>query len=267
MSTTYNTAGGIMAGRLEGKVALVTGAGSGIGAETARQLANEGVRVSLIGIPAEGIEAVASELVQAGHEAIGLSVDVSDTGAQQVAFDQTVERFGKVDIVVASAAVQLHDKDRDMHEMDDEIWDLTHNINYRGVYLTCKSALAQMVNQGNGGSIIIVASVTAFSGASANVSYLSGKHGLIGLNRHIGVHYAKHGIRCNAICPGALEKTPNHDIHPDPEGRAARLRDSIPMGRAGTPADIAPWIVFLATPEAGYATGATFTIDGGLTVS
>ena len=124
-----------------------------------------------------------------------------------------------------------------------------------------------MVNQGNRGSIIFVAPVTAFSGASAKVSYLSGKHGLIGLNRHISVHYAKHGIRCNAICLGPLEKTSNHDIHPNPAGHAARLEDSIPMARAGTPADIALGIVFLATPEAGYTTGATFTIDGGLTVS
>ncbi|MBK35948.1 MAG: hypothetical protein CME26_10530 [Gemmatimonadetes bacterium] len=105
------------------------------------------------------------------------------------------------------------------------------------------------------------------SGGSANVSYLSGKHGLIGLARHIGVHYAEHGTRCNGICPGALERNPDHDVHPDPEGRAQRLSESIPLGRPGTPEDIAPWIVFMSTPAAGYATGATFVIDGGLTVS
>ncbi len=255
-----------MAGKLEGKVVLITGAGSGIGAETARQMATEDADVSLVGIPAEGVETVAAEITKAGHSALALPTDVSDTLEIQTAVDQTVEQFGRLDIVVASAAVQLHDRDRSLHTMDDDAWDLTHNINYRGVYLTCKWGLARMVEQGYGGSIII-ASVTAFSGASANVAYLSGKHGLIGLTRYIGVHYAEHGIRCNAICPGALEKTPNHDIHPDPEARAVRLAESIPLGRPGTPADIAPWIVFLATPEASYATGAVFTIDGGLTVS
>lgn len=256
-----------MSGRLAGKVAFITGAGSGIGAETARQMAADGAKVSLVGIPEDGIRSVAEEINGAGHESLALPTDVSDADAVKAAVGQTVDRFGRIDIVVASAAVQLHNDDRTLHKMDDAIWDKTHDINYRGVYLTCKHAIAQMVDQGDGGSIIIVSSVTAFSGSSANLSYASGKHGLIGLTRHIGVHYAEHGIRCNAVCPGALEKTPNHDVHPDPDGRAARLQENIPLGRPGTPADIAPWIAFLATPEAGYATGATFTIDGGLTVS
>ena len=256
-----------MTGKLEGKVALITGAGSGIGAETARQMAAEGADVSLLGIPPEGVQTVAAEISEAGHSALTFPTDVSDTIQIQTAVDQTVEQFGRLDIIVASAAVQLHERDRSLHTMDDEAWDLTHNVNYRGVYLTCKSGLARMVEQGDGGVIIIVASVTAFSGSSANVAYTSGKHGLIGLTRHIGVHYAEHCIRCNAICPGSLERTPNHDTHPDPEGRAARLKETIPLGRPGTPADIAPWIVFLATPAAGYATGANFVIDGGLTVS
>ena len=97
-----------------------------------------------------------------------------------------------------------------------------------------------------------------------NVSYLTGKHGLLGLNRHIGIHYAAHGIRCNCLCPGALERTPDHDDHPDPEGRAARLSQALPLGRPGTPEDIAPWVTFLASDEARYANGAHFVIDGGL---
>lgn len=256
-----------MSDRLSGKVALVTGAGSGIGAETARQMAAEGAAVACLGIPAEGVESVAKEITDAGGKAIALATDVSDAEAVAGSVAKTVDAFGRLDILVASAAVQLHNDDRDLHTMDDAIWDRTHDINYRGVYLTCKHALAQMIDQGDGGAIVIVSSVTAFSGSSANVAYLSGKHGLIGLTRHIGVHYAEHGIRCNAICPGALERTPNHDVHPDPDGRAARLAENIPIGRPGTPADIAPWIVFMATPEAGYATGATFVVDGGLTVS
>jgi NAD(P)-dependent dehydrogenase (short-subunit alcohol dehydrogenase family) len=151
--------------------------------------------------------------------------------------------------------------------LPEEVWDHTHDVNYRGVYLTCKHALAQFVQQGDGGAIVIVSSVTAMNGRSTNPAYLSGKHGLIGLNRYIAVHYAKHGVRCNAVCPGALERTPNHDRHPDPDGREKTLTQRIPLGRLGRPEDIAPLITFLCTPEASYATGAFFVIDGGLSVA
>ena len=130
-----------------------------------------------------------------------------------------------------------------------------------------KHGLAQFVRQGAGGVVVIVASITALNGASANPAYMSGKHGLLGLSRHVAVHYASHGIRCNAVCPGALERTPNHDIHPDAKGRAARLEEAIPLGRLGRPDDIAPLITFLATDDASHATGGTFVVDGGITVT
>ena len=254
-------------GQLDGKVAFITGAGSGIGLATANRMAKEGAKVALVGIPAGGVESGAQNLSNTGRDALALPTDVSDPAQVKSAVTATVEHFGRIDIVVASAAIQMHTEDRELHSIDDAVWDRTHDINYRGVYLTCKHTLSQMMAQGEGGVITIVSSVTALGGGSANVSYLSGKHGLIGLARHIGVHYAEHGIRCNAICPGALERTPNHDVHPDPEGRARRLAENIPLGRPGTPDDIAPWIVFMSTPEASYATGATFVIDGGLTVT
>ena len=124
--------------------------------------------------------------------------------------------------------------------MDESIWDLTHNVNYRGVFITCKYAIAQMMRQGDGaGALVIVSSVTATGGRSPDVAYL-GKHGLLGLNRHIGRHYGQYRIPLNCIGPGALARTPNHEIHPDPEGRAATLKAAIPLGRLGTPEDIAP---------------------------
>jgi NAD(P)-dependent dehydrogenase (short-subunit alcohol dehydrogenase family) len=250
--------------RLQNKVALITGGGSGIGAAAARHMAAEGARIAVAGIPSEGVEKVAAELQADGHQALALPTDVADAGQVRDAVGRTVETFGRLDIVVASAAVQLHRRDHTLHEMDEAAWDLTHNINFRGVFVTCKYALAQFMAQGQGGVIVIISSVTALSGTSPNVAYLTGKHGLLGLGRHIGKHYGKYGIRCNCICPGALERTPNHDIHPDPEGRLARLKASIPLGRPGRPEDIAPWITFLATDEAGYANGASFVIDGGL---
>jgi NAD(P)-dependent dehydrogenase (short-subunit alcohol dehydrogenase family) len=250
--------------KLEGKVALITGGGSGIGAASARHMAGEGARVAVAGVPEAGVRAVADELTSGGHEALAVTADVRDEAQIETAVAATVERFGRLDIVVASAAVQLHDRDHTLHELDVAVWDETQAVNFRGVMLTCKHALAQMVGQGDGGGLVIIASVTALDGGSSNVSYLTGKHGLLGLNRHIGIHYAEHGIRCNALCPGALERTPNHDIHPDPDGRAERLTGAVPLGRPGTPEEIAPWVTFLASDEAGYATGAHFVVDGGL---
>jgi L-rhamnose 1-dehydrogenase len=250
--------------KLQDQVALITGAGSGVGAATARLMAAEGAKVAVTGIPAAGVATVAAELGAAG---LAIPLDVTDAHQVEAAVTQTVNHFGRLDIVVANAGIQLHREDVNLHELPEEIWDRTHDVNYRGVYLTCKYGLAQMVRQGHGGAIVIVASVTAFSGRSHNPAYMAGKHGLIGLNRYIAVHYGKHGIRCNAVCPGALERTPNHDDHPNPEGREQTLVGRIPLGRLGRPEDIAPFITFLASPAARYATGAYFLVDGGMSVA
>ncbi|MBV7334846.1 SDR family oxidoreductase [Chloroflexi bacterium TSY] len=253
--------------KLINKVAFITGAGSGIGAATARQMANEGASIVVAGLPKNAGESTAKELTSAGRKAIAIETDVSNAEQMKAALEETVHAFGCLDVVVASAGIQLHQQDTHLHTLVDDVWDQTHNVNYRGVYLTCKYALAQFIEQANRGVIVIVASVTALNGRSTNPAYLSGKHGLLGLNRYIAVHYAKHRIRCNAICPGALEQTPNHDKHPDPLGRAERLQETIPLGRLGRPDDIAPFITFLASSDASYATGATFVIDGGWSVA
>ena len=255
-----------MGTKLEGRVAVITGAGSGIGAATARMMAAEGASVVLAGIPAAGVDSVAAEISAAGGKALSIPTDVSDSTQVKAAVEKAVSEFGRLDIAVASAGIQMHRDDRDLHTLDESVWDRTHDVNYRGVALTCKYSLAQMVRQGDGGSVVIISSITAIRGTSQNVSYMSGKSGLLSLNRYIAVHYAKHGIRCNAILPGALELTPNHDRHPDPEGRARSLQQKIPLGRLGTPEDIAPFVTFLCTPDASYATGAEFVIDGGVTV-
>ncbi len=252
---------------LNEKVVLITGAGSGVGAATARLMAAAGAKIACMGLPAAGVEAVATALTNAGHAALAVVADVADAQAVEAAVAQVVNHFGRLDIVVASAGIQLHQEDQHLHELADEVWDRTHNVNYRGVYLTCKHGLAQMVQQGEGGAIVIVASVTALNGRSTNPAYLSGKHGLLGLNRYIAVHYATYGIRCNAVSPGALERTPNHDQHPDPAGREAMLRARIPLGRPGKPEEIAPVIAFLCTDDARYMTGANVVVDGGLNLA
>ncbi len=251
---------------LDGKVALITGAGSGIGTATARLMSASSASVALAGVPAGGVESAAAQISGNGGQAIALPTDISDTEQMKAAVAATVQRFGRLDIAVASAGIQMHTEDRELHQLPEEVWDRTHNVNYRGVMLTCKHALAQMVEQGDGGSIVIISSITALTGTSANVSYMSGKTGLLGLNRQIAVHYAKHGIRCNAVLPGALERTPDHDRHPDAAGREKTLMAKIPLGRLGTPEDIAPMVVFLCSNAASYATGGQFVVDGGVTV-
>jgi len=253
--------------KLAGKVALITGAGSGIGAATARLLASEGVKVACVGVPATGVQRVAQELVAVGYAALAILTDVADAQPVADAVAQTVTAFGRLDLVVANAGIQLHTQDVNLHELPEEVWDRTHDVNYRGVYLTCKHGLAQLVKQGEGGAIVIVSSVTALNGRSVNPAYMSGKHGLIGLTRYIAVHYAKHGIRCNAVCPGALERTPNHDIHPNPTGREQMISERAPLGRLGRPEEIAPMIAFLCSDDASYATGGSFVVDGGLSVA
>ena len=253
-------------GKLEGKVALITGAGSGIGATTAQLMVAEGASVAITGVPEDGVIAVAAEITASGGKAVAIPTDVTDPKQVESAVAQTVEAFGRLDIVVPSAGVQMHNEDRNLHELPEEVWDRTHDVNYKGVYFTCKYGLAQMVKQGEGGVVIIVASTTALTGTTPNVAYSTGKAGLVNLARHIAVHYGDQGIRANSICPGALERTPDFDVHPDPVGRKATAEDRVPLNRLGTPEDIAPFITFLASDDASYATGANFVIDGGLTV-
>lgn len=252
---------------LDGKTALITGAGSGIGAASARIMAERGAAILLAGIPAAGIEEVAKEIVSAGGQARAIVTDVTKEDDLKAAVDAAVDAFGGLDIVVANAGIQRHKTDVNLFEMSESEWDKTQDVNLRGVFRTCKHGLAQMIDQGRGGSVIIVSSITALNGRTPNVSYMTTKSGLLGMSRHIAVHYAKHGIRCNAVCPGALEQTPDWEDHPDPDGRESAMITATPLGRLGTAEDIAPWIAFLASDEAGFATGGTFVVDGGITIA
>jgi NAD(P)-dependent dehydrogenase (short-subunit alcohol dehydrogenase family) len=251
---------------LDDKVVLITGAGSGIGAAAARLMAKQGAAVTLAGIPSADVRDVAAEIAAGGGRALAVTADVRSENDLDAAIRLTIETFGKLNIIVANAGVQRHKTDVDFHEMDEAEWELTQDVNLRGVVRTCKLGLAQMIEQGSGGSVIIISSVTALNGRTPNVSYMTAKTGLLGLNRHIAVHYAKHGVRCNAVCPGALEQTPDWDQHPDPEGRRKAMEAGIPLGRLASPEDIAPWIAFLASDAAGYTTGSVHVVDGGLTV-
>jgi NAD(P)-dependent dehydrogenase (short-subunit alcohol dehydrogenase family) len=252
--------------RLDGKVALITGAGSGIGAATARRMVAEGAAVALIGRTAATIEAVAGQVAAAGGRALALPADVSQAEQIEAATARALAELGGLDIVVANAAIQLHGFDQPLHDLPEEAWDATQDVNLRGAYLTCRAGLRPMLARGAGGAVVIVSSVTALAGvAPQNPAYTASKGGLLALGRAMAVQYGPQGIRVNVVCPGALEAPPDVERLDDPAARERRLAPQIPLGRLGAFEEIAPMIVFLASDDARYATGGVFVVDGGLT--
>lgn len=263
--TPWTTLRGLQSVRFDDKVVLITGAATGIGAETARFMCARGAKAALVGIPLDALETRAAELRDSGATCIAIEADVTSETQVADAFTQTIEQLGKVDIAVPNAGIQRHQTDHSLHAMTLDEWEKTQDVNLRGVVRTCKHALAHMVERGEGGAIVIVGSITGITGMSPNVSYSTTKAGLFGLSRNIAVHYGKYGIRCNIVCPGALVQTPDWGDHPDQDGRRQQMEAKIPLGRLGTAADIAPFIALLASEAGAYANGAEVVIDGGLT--
>lgn len=251
--------------RLQNKVALITGAGSGIGRESALLFAREGAQVVVADIRRDPGVAVVEEIAALGGDAAFVEVDVAkaDSVRAMVAFAE--KKYGRLDVLFNNAGL-FHEADGSVLDTDEKIWDLVIQVNLKGVFLGCKYGIPALQRAG-GGSIINTASFVALMGAAVSQSaYTASKGGVLSLTREIAVEFARQNIRANALCPGPVETPLLAQLLADPQRRQRRLIH-IPPGRFAQAGDIANAALFLASDESAYVNGATFTVDGGITAA
>ena len=246
-------------GRVEGKVAIVTGAASGIGRATARLLAREGARVVVADIDAPGGEATVQAIQAAGGEADFVAVDVSSAGQVAALVSRAVERFGRLDVLHNNA--YWAPLNTTVVTTTEEQWQRTIDVTLKSVFLGCKYAIPAMV-AGGGGSIVNTASTAALVASPQFAAYAAAKGGVVALTRSVAFDFGAQHIRCNAVCPGLTETPATAPVLADAQ-RRAWLTDKIVVGRIGQPDDIAAAVLYLASDESGYVTGQTLVVDGG----
>jgi NAD(P)-dependent dehydrogenase (short-subunit alcohol dehydrogenase family) len=245
---------------LKEKVALITGAGSGVGRATALVCAKEGARVVVVDLDAGGSEETVRQVQEAGGEAAFIQADVTQSDQTEAAVRRTVEFFGRLDCAFNNAGVVI-DELLQLADYSEEAWDTTIAVNLKGVWMGMKYQIPAMLNSG-GGAIVNNASVMGVV-AGCCCAYVASKHGVLGLTKAGAQQYAAQGIRINAICPGGVE-TPLMDSLP-PEDRK-RITAMHPIGRLATPEEIAESVAWLCSDRAEYLCGSVLMVDGGYTI-
>lgn len=251
--------------RLENKVALITGAASGIGRETALLFAGEGAKVVAVDINDEGGHETMAMIEAQGGAASYVHADVSQAAECEKMVRLAEETYGKLNVLFNNAGI-MHGQDEDAIATEEDIWDLTMNINLKGVFLGCKYGIPALRRAG-GGSIINTASFVALIGAATpQIAYTASKGGVLAMTRELAIVHARENIRVNALCPGPL-RTEMLMTFLDTEAKRQRRLVHIPMGRFGEAKEMAQAALYLASDESSYVTGATFTVDGGITAA
>ncbi|MEZ4859838.1 MAG: glucose 1-dehydrogenase [Caldilineaceae bacterium] len=245
--------------RLHQQVAIITGAGSGIGQAIARCFAAEGAKVVVADRVATRAAATVEQIQAAGGEALAATVDVTDAAAVNAVAQQTLTAYGQIDILVNNAAIAQGD---DILTFDETTWDLNLAVVLKSVFLCSKAVLPAMIERKQG-AIVNIASVNGLTGLGEE-AYSAAKAGVINLTRNMAIKYGQHNVRVNVICPGTIQ-TPiwQSKVAEDPQ-IFAKLARWYPLGRVGQPEDIAKAALYLASDDAAWVTGTTLTVDGGL---
>jgi NAD(P)-dependent dehydrogenase (short-subunit alcohol dehydrogenase family) len=251
--------------RLDGKVALVTGAGGGIGRETSVLFASEGAAVVCADISIESANETTQIVNDTGGRAIAVHADVSAAADAEAMVRSAEDTFGALHILFNNAGI-MHSDDGDSQDTTETIWDLTMNVNAKGVFLGCKYGIPAIQRAG-GGSVINTASFVAKLGAATpQVAYTASKGAVLALTRELAVVHARQGVRVNALCPGPL-RTELLMKFLDTDEKKQRRLVHVPMGRFGLAEEIAKAALFLASDDASYVTGTEFMVDGGITAA
>jgi NAD(P)-dependent dehydrogenase (short-subunit alcohol dehydrogenase family) len=254
-----------MTGRLEGKVALITGAGSGMGRSAAELFASEGARVVVTDVVDDAGNATVAAVRGAGGDATYVRADVSRAADCDAMVQCATDTFGGLHVLYNNAGIFPAD-DGGVLDTPESTWEKVMEINLKGVWLGCRAGIPAMIASG-GGSIVNVASFVALMGAAtAQIAYTASKGGVLSMTREIAVEYARQGIRANALCPGPIATPLLEELLSDPARRARRMVH-IPMGRLGRAEELARAALFLASDDASFMTGASLVVDGGITAA
>jgi NAD(P)-dependent dehydrogenase (short-subunit alcohol dehydrogenase family) len=240
-----------MAGRLDGKVCVITGAASGIGAETARLFSEEGATVAGV------------DLTEGAEGDLAIRADVTDPEQVEGMYAKAREEFGHVDVLFNNAGISPDD-DASVLDTSVEAWQRVQDVNLKSVFLCCKHGIPHLLDSG-GGSVINTASFVAVMGAATSqISYTASKGGVLALSRELGVEFAQRGVRVNALCPGPVNTPLLQELFAKDAEQARRRLVHLPMGRFAEAREIAQGVLFLASDDSSYVTASTFLVDGGL---